>query len=178
MKFSNIKNNTKTVALLIVFLANAALLKPTTVNDKQKNQRLECGKRAGATLALLLFKLNDNRPFLDYIEQFKKIITDYCQYFDEKTITTATKILNDIEAYIKIQYSNKRRISPNKVAALLTKLTKSLPDDVIEQFDKTFEELQLKLLNRSKPLWPHQLLVPLSNRLNQKKTTPSSALTT
>ena len=180
MKFSNIKKSIKTVALLIVFLASAASLKAIVaaslkaiVLTKQplkpnafENKHLECGKKIGVTLALCLFQPNDNRSFLDYINQFRKIITEYHPYFDKKIITVVTKIFNDIETYIKVQYAQGKWVNANKVAALLTQIIEFLPTDVTKQFDKTFEQLQLKLLKRSKPLGTWQLLGPLSKRLN------------
>jgi len=164
MKITNAKKNTVFLALITLFLGNNMLLKPANASE---DKRLECGKKVGATLALCLFNSNDNRTFLDYIAQWRKILDEYCSYFDEKTVTTATKALNNIESYIKTQHSQGKRVSPNKVAAFLTQLSASLPKNVSKQLDTTFEQLQLKLLKRNKPLAAFQLLGPLSNRLNK-----------
>lgn len=168
MKFSNIKNKTVLLSLITVFFANIAVFKSAhAAEDKQ----LECGKKVGATLALCLFKLDDNLNFLDYIQQWRKIINEYQAHFDQQTVSSAIKLLDDIELYVKTQYAHGKYVSPNKVAAFLTQLTENLPNNVKKQLDITFEQLQLKLLKRSKPLGTVQLLGPLSNRLNQKRTT-------
>lgn len=165
MKFTNMKNNAAFLAVMTLFLVNGTLIKPAHATE---DKRLECGRKVGATLALCLFKSDDNRTFLDYIAQWRKIIDEYRPYFDAATVTTATKALDDIETYIKIQYSQGKYVNPNKVAAFLSQLTKSLPENVSKQLDVAFEQLQLKLLNRNKPLGMFQLLGPLSNRLNNK----------
>lgn len=170
MKFSSRKKDFIFFAMLSLFIATPVAIKPNA-----EDKRIECGRKVGATLAFCLFKTDDNRSFLDYMKQWRSIIEEYRPYFDESTVATAIKALDDIENYVKAQYAQGQWVNATKVATFLSQLTKSLPADVAKQLDATFEQLQLKLLKRNKPLGALQLLAPLSNRLNPKSGGASAA---
>lgn len=162
MKFSNIKNSFAFLALI-----TASSMQIAHGSDIDAEQyRIECGKKVGATLALCLFQKNDSRTFLEYIQEWRKIIQEYSAHFEATTITLANNTLKNIESYITEQKKNNRSISASKIANFLTELSNNLPASVAKKLEETFEHLQMKLLKTRQPLAQWQLLTPLSNKLN------------
>lgn len=159
MKFSNMKNK----AILVTVAITSMVAAPSYASEEK---RLECGKKIGVTLAYCLFK-DDKLTFFDYIEQWRKIVKEYQQYFDQAVIASVMKSLDSLENYIKALHTQGKLVNPTKVATALAQLVENLPADVKKQFRVTFEQLQLQLLKRNKLLSSYELVGPLSKRLNK-----------